>query len=127
MRGILSKININYDRQHQIILPKRHHFTNLVVQHYHEIAGLQAPRSLWGPHGKKYWIVLVINTMKYYSKTCVTCIRKYTRLTPQFLGDLPSVRVSAWEPAYTHTGIDYYGPFLVTTGVCGKTQKVLLL
>ena len=32
VRGRLSKIDIDYDRQHQIILPIRQHFTNLVVQ-----------------------------------------------------------------------------------------------
>ena len=48
VRGRLSKININYDRQHQIILPKRHHFTNLVVQHYHEIAGHSGPEATLG-------------------------------------------------------------------------------
>ena len=27
------------------------------------------------------------------------------------------MKVAGWEPAYKHTGIDYYCPLLVTTGV----------
>ena len=45
-------------------------------------------------------------------------------MTPQLLGDHPLARVAVWEPAFTHTSIDYYGPFLVTTGIRGWTRKV---
>ena len=118
--GRLSKFDINYDRQHQIILPKRHNFMNLVVQHYHEIAGHSGPEATLGTTHQKCWIVSGITTMKYYLKTCVICIKKHARKTLQFLGDLPLTRVAAWEPTYTHTGIDYYGSFLVTTLVREK-------
>ena len=77
-----------------------------------------------GTTRQKYWIVPGINTMKYYLKTCVTCIKKHARITPQLLGDLPPARVAAWEPAYTHIGIDYYGLILVIMGIHGKTWKV---
>ena len=124
VRGRLSKINISYDRKHQIILPKRHHFTNLVVQYYHEKIGHSGAEATLVTTRQKYWIVSGINTIKYYLKTCVTCIKKHTQINPQLLGNLPHARVAAWEPAYTHTSIDYYGPFVVTTGIRSKTPKV---
>ena len=60
----LSKLDINYDRQHHIILPKRHHFTNLVVKHYHEIGGHSHPDATLGTTHRKYCIVSGITTMK---------------------------------------------------------------
>ena len=73
---------------------------------------------------KRYWTVSGINTVKYYLKTCVICIKKHAHATPQFLGDHLAARVAAFEPAFTHTGIDYYGPFKVSTRTHGKTHKV---
>ena len=83
VKGRLSKINISYDRRHQIILPKRHHYTNLVIQKYHEEIGHSGPEATLGTTRKRYWIVSGINTVKYYLKTCVICIKKHTRATPQ--------------------------------------------
>ena len=40
------------------------------------------------------------------------------------MGDHPPTRVAVFEPAFTHTGIDYYGPFKVSTGTHSKTRKV---
>ena len=85
VRGRLSNINISYERKHQIILPKRHHFTNLVVQYYHEKIGHSGPEAMLETTRQKYWIVSGINTAKYYLKTCVPCIKKNARVTPQLL------------------------------------------
>ena len=54
VKGRLSKINISYDRRHQIILPKRHHYTNLVIQKYHEDTGHSGPEMTLGTTRKKY-------------------------------------------------------------------------
>ena len=96
VRGRLSKIDISYDRKHQIILPKRHHYTNLVVQQYHEEIGHSGPEATLRTTRKKYWIVSGINTVKFYLKTCVICIKKHARATPQFLGDHPPSRVTVF-------------------------------
>ena len=69
--GRLPKIQINYDRRHQIILPKRHHFTNLVIQKYHEDTGHSGHETTLGASRKNYWIVSGITTVKNYLKTCV--------------------------------------------------------
>jgi hypothetical protein len=123
VKGRLSKIDISYDRRHQIILPKRHHYTNLVVQKYHEDMGHAGPEMTLGATRKKYWIIAGINTVKYYLKSCVTCIKKHSRAIPQLMGEHPVSRAATWEPAFSHTGIDYFGPFRTTTGTRNKTTK----
>ena len=37
--GRLENAAISYDAKHQIILPYRHHVTNLIIQTYHQEAG----------------------------------------------------------------------------------------
>ena len=48
VKGRLSKINIRHDQRHQIILPKRHHYTNFVIQKYHEETGHSGPETTLG-------------------------------------------------------------------------------
>ena len=43
---------------------------------------------------------------------------------PQLLSDHPPARVAVLEPPFTHTGIYYYGPFLVSTRICFRSHKV---
>ena len=62
MRGRLSKLDINYDRQHQIILPKRHQFTNLVVQHYHEKTCHSGPEATLGTTHQKNGLYRVVTS-----------------------------------------------------------------
>ena len=123
VKGRLSKIDKSYDHRHQMILPKRHHYMNLVVQNYHEDIGHAGPKMTLGATRKKYWIIAGINTVKYYLKSCVTCIKKHSRATPQIMGDHPVSRAATWKPAFSHTGIDYFGPFQTTTGTRNKTTK----
>ena len=39
------------------------------------------------------------------------------------MGQHPVSRAATWEPAFSHTGIDYFGPFQTTTGTRNKTTK----
>ena len=81
--GRLSKIDITYDRRHQIILPKRHHYTNLVLQRCHEDMDHAGAETTLGATRRKYWICAGINTVKHYLKTCMTCIKKHSRAKPR--------------------------------------------
>lgn len=38
------------------------------------------------------------------------------------MGELPQERLAAYEPAFTNTAIDYFGPFVVAYGR-GRTTK----
>ena len=37
--GRLENADVSYDAKHEIILPYRHHITNLIIQKYHQEAG----------------------------------------------------------------------------------------
>jgi hypothetical protein len=123
VKGRLSNADFSYDRRHQIILPKRHHYTKLVTEKYHEDVGHAGPDITLGATRKKYWITAGINTVKHYIRACVICIKKHSKAVPQFMGDHPASRIATWQPAFSHTGIDYFGPFKTTTGIRNRTTK----
>ena len=64
--GRLSRIQLP-SNIHQQILPKRHHLTELVVQHQHEQAGQQHDLSLIH---ENYWILCEMTTVKHYMLKC---------------------------------------------------------
>ena len=63
--GRLSKTKINFKRKHQIILPRRHYFTQLVIHHYHQKVGHSGPASTLGSVHTAYWISSGINTVEH--------------------------------------------------------------
>ena len=60
VHGRLSKLDINFNRQHQIMLLKRYHFMNLVVQHHHEKQVTRALRPRWGLQFKSIGLYRVL-------------------------------------------------------------------
>ena len=48
VRGRLSKTKINHKQKHQIILPRQHHFTHLIIHFCHEEAGHSGPTTTLG-------------------------------------------------------------------------------
>ena len=90
---------------------------------YHGDVGHAGPDITLGATRKKYWITAGMNTVKHYLKDCVICIKKHSRADPQFMGEHPAARTATWQPAFTHTGIDYFGPFKTSIGLRGRTKK----
>ncbi|XP_051164963.1 uncharacterized protein LOC127291122, partial [Leptopilina boulardi] len=72
----------------------------------------------------QYWIIGARNLIKGIIRKCVTCVRDKARVENQLMGDLPSARVSPSRP-FSHTEIDYAGPFLVrsSSGRGTKSHK----
>ena len=89
VRGRLSKMKINFKRKHQIISPRRHYFTQLVIHSYHQKVGHSDPAFPLGSVHSAYWISSGINTLKHYLKTCFICIKHNAKPVAQMLGDLP--------------------------------------
>ena len=55
--GRLENAAISYDAKHQIILPYRHHVTNLIIQKYHEEAGHLGQEYVLSSLCQLYWII----------------------------------------------------------------------
>lgn len=72
----------------------------------------------------QYWIIGARNLIKGIIRKCVVCVRNQARVENQIMGELPTPRISPSRP-FSHTGIDYAGPFLVrsSSGRGVKTHK----
>ena len=95
----------------------------LVVEGYHAAVLHAGADITLGATRKKYWITAGRSTVVRYLKGCVNCIKGHSKPDPQFMGEHPAARTAMNQPAFTHTRIDYFGPFKTSTGIRGRTKK----
>ncbi|XP_071638456.1 uncharacterized protein [Temnothorax longispinosus] len=62
-----------------------------------------------------------ISMIKSHIHKCVTCLRYSAKTPTQLMGDLPNPRVNP-SPPFSHTGINYAGPMIITP-VVGRGQR----
>lgn len=117
--GRLENANIGYDQKHQILLPKSHHVTRMIITDHH-LRNLHAgPSSTLSSIQQEFWIVNARDTVRYCLKRCVICTRHRATTLKQVMADLPLHRVSPSRP-FTKVGIDYAGPFIIKPMVRSK-------
>lgn len=111
------------EQKHQIMLPKNHHLTDLIIKHYHEKglhAGTQATLTLIR---QKYWFKSGRDKVRKIIFFCITCFRHKSSTASQIMGNLPKERVIPSRP-FQNIGLDFAGP--ITTKPNVPRSKVTL-
>ena len=120
--GRLQNADIPYDAQFPKLLPKRDHFTDLVVLDCHIRLLHAGVTHTLSQLRYTYWIPQGRSTVARVLRQCLLCRKHLTgpyvmpRMPP-----LPRERVSE-SPPFTYTGLDYLGPLTVI--VDGQHTKV---
>jgi hypothetical protein len=114
--GRLEHASIPSESKHQMILPKSHHVVNLIIQHYHEMAGHSGKEYVLSLLRQRFWIVRGRAAVSRVLSSCVDCKRRISRPAQQRMADLPQDRVIPDAPPFSYVGVDYFGPFLVKRG-----------
>ncbi|XP_003724582.2 uncharacterized protein LOC100890015 [Strongylocentrotus purpuratus] len=114
--GRLRNAEIDGNAKHQVILPKKHHVSTLIVRHVHQSVAHQGQNHVLAELLQKYWIIGAGVLTKTIIRKCVTCRRYQAKTNTQKMADLPRPRVAACEPPFTYTGMDYFGPFETRRG-----------
>ena len=112
--GRIGNAPLPFGARHPIILPTSSQIAELIirdvhVQHSHSSSErtLHELRSL-------YWIPRGRVAVKRVLNRCFPCKRRSAQPAPPFMASLPSFRLQHHLPAFTHTGVDYFGPISVT-------------
>ncbi|XP_063837168.1 uncharacterized protein LOC135086312 [Ostrinia nubilalis] len=116
VRGRLGTADIPYEERHPIILDGRDRTTELLVQHYHCRSLHANNETVVNLLREKFWIIKLRPTVKRVAQNCQLCRVRKARPTPPKMGDLPPARMMHHRRAFTHCGIDYFGPMEVTIG-----------
>ncbi len=110
--GRLRNADISYSAEHQAILPSRHPLFLSWVRSLH-LTNFHAGSSLIiNIVRQSHWLVPdALRIVRREIAKCVQC-RRYSPSLSQRMGDLPPPQVRP-APPFSHTGVDYAGPFLL--------------
>lgn len=111
--GRLSRSMLPYEAKHPILLPKRDHIVDLIIQHYHVTNCHTGPGLLMSIIRQRYWILDARTVIRSRCRKCNICFKCNPSHPSPIMADLPVCRVSEAK-AFTHTGVDYAGPVRIT-------------
>lgn len=110
--GRLHKSLLPYESKHQLILPKKHPLTSLIIDDAH-IAHLHAgTQSVQYLLLQKYWILSSRDIIRKQIYHCVRCFRTRPAHSRPAMAPLPAVRIRPERP-FLKSSVDYAGPFYV--------------
>lgn len=121
-RSRLNNSLISDSSKTPILLPSRHHYSDLVLRECHDRVFHNGVKDTLNLAREKYWVLRGRQAAKRLVRHCIVC-KKYEgipfkcNVTP----DLPNIRVDE-APPFTHTVIDFARP-VVTTGLYSKEGK----
>ncbi|GFX67809.1 uncharacterized protein TNCV_1565101 [Trichonephila clavipes] len=125
--GRLKHSTLSEFPKHQM-LPKAHHLTDLIIEHYHKKllhSGLQTTLYLIRQF---YWIPSGQNRVRRILNKCISCFRARrartkTQTINQMMGDLPQDTIVPSRP-FEKVGLDYAGPIITKPNL--KRSRVTL-
>ena len=106
--GRLQKaVVLSWDEKHPMILPKRHHVSQLIVRHYHESVAHSGREQTLCELRRMFWIIGGRGLVKKTIRGCIRCRKMNAKPLEQFMGSLPRPRLEAYHPPFTFTGVDW--------------------
>jgi hypothetical protein len=113
--GRLKNSSLPYENCHQVILPSRHHLTELTIREKHQRLLHAGPQCLLASLRQKYWIPRGRQIIRSVLHKCLPCFKQRAAASQQLMGQLPIARVQTAQP-FVNCGVDYAGPFYVQQG-----------
>ena len=114
--GRLRNACIPAAAKNQLILPKDHFVTRLLVNQINLENGYVSPKHVLADLRERYWVVNGRTFVRYLSRRCFLCKIKRAKKRYSRMADLPFGR-SAWvELAFTNCSVDIFGPVLIKPG-----------
>ena len=114
--GRLKHAPISSASKHQLILPKDHHVTQLIIHHEHRSNGHVGTEHVLANIRQTYWIVNGRSAIKAVIRRCRLCLMRRAMRQYPYMADLPEGRTAYLEPPFSHCGVDLIGPIYIKQG-----------
>ncbi|KAK3735539.1 hypothetical protein QZH41_016119 [Actinostola sp. cb2023] len=114
--GRLRKAPVTEESRNPLILDQKHGATRLIVMYHHLSLYCASDKQVLNELRQKYWVLKGLATVRKISFTCPTCRRRRVQPIPPVMADLPKARLGYQLPPFANTGVDYFGPIIVSHG-----------
>ena len=111
--GRTHRAPIAFKAVHQMVLPKSHHESMLIVRYYHYVLGHAGCEHVLSVIRQSFWILRGRSLVRQILGKCVSCRSRNAPTLPQVMADLLKERLVPYLPPFTYTGLDFFGPLYV--------------
>lgn len=123
--GRLKNANIPYNSKHQILLPKDHMYTIMLIRFFHFHRTFHAgPNIVLTGIRARYWPINGLTQTRSVINKCTQCFRMRPRFLQQIMGNLPRERLDYTNMRpFVISGVDFAGPLTVRHHIRCKVPK----
>ena len=114
--GRLEKAQVSFEVKHPVIMPSKHHVTELNIRNYHQREGHCGSTQVLAAVRQKFWIIRGHSAVRRVVGNCLDCRRRNAQPGEQLMATLPPAQLASSDPPFSHVGVDYFGPLLVKQG-----------
>lgn len=114
--GRIPEAPITLEGKFPIIFPPKHHMTRLLIDAYHQKLAHAGQDHILAQLREQFWIPKGRSAVRQVVRSCLKCKKHRAAKMEQMMAALPAFRTTAYEPCFTHTGVDYFGPLNVKRG-----------
>jgi hypothetical protein len=107
--GRLTHAILSIDKKHPVVLPHKHHITNLLITECHKMQLHGGPQATLAAIRQQYWPLGGKGVVKQVIRRCIQFKKTNPPICHQQMGNLPATRVQPSRP-FINTGVDYAGP-----------------
>ncbi|CAB0012340.1 unnamed protein product [Nesidiocoris tenuis] len=112
--GRISNAVIELERKHPLILPYKHHLTELILEDCHRKNFHVGANALLTIVRGEYWPLNGKSASKSVVHNCVLCRRANATTLKPYMADLPLERVNPGR-CFENCGVDFCGPIWIKT------------
>ena len=113
MKGRQKHLNLDYNAKHPILLTAKHPVVQLLLEKAHRDNLHEGTEYVIKMLQQEYWIIGLRNAFRKIKSRCIKCRHRNANPIHQPMADLPRERLDEHVFPFTHTGVDYFGPFEV--------------
>ncbi|XP_076660987.1 uncharacterized protein LOC143364626 [Halictus rubicundus] len=99
-----------------VILDGKHSVTRLLLHNYHTDAKHGSENTVLNEVRQKFWVTNLRSALRSVVSKCQLCRLNRSQPRPPLMAGLPDSRLAYRERPFSHCGLDYFGPMLVTVG-----------
>ena len=111
----ISEAPIIQGAQYAMIIPPKHHVARLLIEDAHQKLTHAGQEHILTELRQQFWIPKGRSAVRKVVRSCLTCKKQRATKREQMMAALPAFRTTAYEPCFSHTGVDYVGPLNVKT------------
>ena len=92
----------------QVILPKTHPVSKLIISHCHKLTLYSGRGKTLGSVREKFWIPDCVGLIKQVRNSCLLCKFRSARPQQPIMSKLTNDRLSVGEKTCSKVGVDYF-------------------